>query len=141
MYHWKLADSKTCTNCNKECEDLRHFFFHCEIAKKIWSEVEQYLEHFWKVKVTITLENILLNKIDTKPCSVANFVCLITKQEMYSKRCLKEKLTTKNLFKRIKTLQGYERQQAIKNGKLKLHIQKWGENELNDYITEYIDRL
>ena len=101
----------------------------------------------FKVETQFTLVNVIMNKWNRNQ-KVANFICLLTKQYIYSQRCLKKPLSWPGLREKICHVERVEKYIARKNGKIDAHINKWSpartvtqEVTLDQYINDYIDLM
>ena len=91
---------------------------------------------------------LFFNRIIENVRHVANFICLITKQYIYSQRCLKQDLVFSVLRNRILKIENIEKFIAVKNGKKNLHDRKWYHSVLNSehedmqqYAIQYLEKL
>ena len=91
----------------------------------MWEKIKSYVETVFGQEFILTKEAVITNRVNLKKVSVANFVCLITKQYIYRQRCLKEKISFEAIKAQIFTFQCIEKFIAKKNGMLALHNNKW----------------
>ena len=85
--------------------------------------------------------NIVLNTVVEKRNSVANFICLITKQYIYAQKCLGNTLSFECWKNKVHQVENIEKYIAIKNKKSYIHEKKWhkknmGESQTLDYFIE-----
>ena len=116
--------------CKKEVETIAHFFWECTEATKLWAVMKQIC-----LKITpgqmleFSLNAVLSNEVTSKPDKVANFICLVTKNYMYTQRCLGKKYNKIELEELIFRYQRYEAFYAKKNNMLAKHNKKWNITE------------
>ena len=129
-----------------------HLLFQCQHSWALWNDVVKLIEQVFNTRVFVSLKTIIFNSIHESRIHVANLVCLITKQYIYSKRCLKQSLEffeCKNIILNTRNIEKYI---AIKNGNIEKHQRKWAKNnevresqhqhnELNNYIVNYLTDL
>ena len=156
MYKWGMIDTQLCSFCNTETESMLHLFVTCTQVQNLWQHLQEFLqERFNIIYITLEPENIILNQIVKKKTSVANFICLITKQFIYRQRCMKGELHFPILKSIIRSVENTEKYIAIKQEKLNLHEKKWAKinhvasirdtntNQMSvtDYIRNYVAEL
>ena len=122
---WKVIENGNCSECEGESETLEHFFWSCIHAQTWWNQVKIVCHKYRKEKITISLEAILLNKVNCKPNHIHNFIILAAKQYMYTQRCLKSRREIKQFGNQIKLYQSYELYNAKKKCKTSKHYKKW----------------
>ena len=70
--------------------------------------------------------NIFLNRIfQRNPNSIANFICLMAKQFVYSQKCLKGSLSIISFINSVNTVENSEKYYASIKNKLRKHYRKW----------------
>ena len=152
LFRWKIKQDNLCTWCRNYKETLFHFFWQCECTQKVWKWMEMFLNKISpNATCNITYKNVILNKVSNQTNHIFNFIVFITKQFLYAKRCLGEKVNINELQKKIFNIRHYEKYQAVKNGKMCQHIIKWCiiENEHivyngtgfeKEYVRNYIEQ-
>ena len=151
---WGITPSNSCTYCKIEKETLIHLFYECNVVRELWEEVVKYCKkEFSEQHLSLSKRNIVLNKISPKKNSVANFLCLITKQYIYSNRCLGKQIHFPVLKSRLQHIERIEKYIATKNQKINQHNRKWSRSQLshsyeeqvdldlNTYINQYVNSL
>ena len=123
---WGLADTDRCYFCNEERETISHMMVTCSVVLESFGNK---YGTFWRRtiiprRVQKDAEAILINRIAGRS-HVANLICLITKQYIYSQKCLKKQLRIEGLRAKISNIQCIERYIAVKNNKVKYHQKKW----------------
>ena len=144
---WGIIPTSLCTFCKQDEENIIHLFIECPLVCQLWQKVYQYIVMRFSIsreRLNCSMVNILTNQIYQPVNSVVNFICLITKQFIYSQRCLKGPIDFPVLKQRILHVECVEKYIAIKNGKLNVHNKKWGtsshldNSSLNQYVTQYL---
>ena len=148
---WNIKPSDKCYYCNEEKETLIHLCCTCPKIQELWEQVKEYLQKkFPRLEIQLVPTNIIFNTITGKNNHVANFICLIVKQYVYSQRCLGKDINIQGVIGKIKQMQMIEKYIATKNEKLPTHLRKWGEiqilgegnrNELHAYTVEYLQQM
>ena len=150
LFRWGMISSNACTFCEEEKETVQHLFVSCEKVKPLWKAVEEYVKRKSALTVVLSDENIFFNTITTPVKKFPNFLCLITKQYVYSKRCLKAALCVNELEIIFKNVESMEKFIALKNNNLTKHLLKWTNLETNssptsrnytNYIYEYMESM
>ena len=133
LYEWKVVDTNTCTFCKKQPESITHLLVECTEVGPIWEGLKEFCK-IHQLECTLTVKNIILNKINSSVTSVANTLALITKQYLYKQRCMKitpNINVLKNLFRQTYEMEKYN---ARINNKLDIHYRKW--NKIFPQINE-----
>ena len=135
---------------SQKSETLVHLFYEYEVVQNLWDEVWRYWEECFQIyQNNFTSTAVILNKIMDKPGHIVNFLCLVTKQYIYSSRCLKQGIHIVGLRRVFKQIENVEKYIATKNGKLTRHMVKWMCNEvsvldqsdvhLDNYVMNYLN--
>ena len=145
---WNILTTNLCSFCKNVTETVVHLLCQCTVVRELWNDLSSYIQdRFGQVVLTFEAENILLNRICPYGRNhVANFICLITKQYIYSQRCQGLSLHFPVLKGKIDQIQNIEKYIAIKNNRLGTHFKKWQGREVSqqstgDFICEYMDGL
>ena len=104
-----------------------HFFFECTVVRKIWNQVETFLNETFDLQVHFTLCTIVLNQILDVPCNIADFICLLVKVYLYQCRCKRNQPNFYEIEGYIAKCHLYERHHAYKTDKIKIHSKKWSQ--------------
>ena len=137
---WNIVESNLCTFCGEALETVPHLLVECPHVHMIWQSVFKFIaEEYGPVRINTETCNIIMNNIVESKCSIANFICLISKQYIYSQRCLKKELLWQELKGKIKSIERIERYIAVKNNKVHLHVKKWGRKTygLDEFVQQY----
>ena len=154
LVNWKIIESNLCTHCGEESETILHLLCTCKKAQNIWKEVSIYIQQRFETQTNLTPKQIILNKIAEPSGHVANFICLLTKQYIYSHRCLKRETTFNGLKAKIREIENIEKYIAVKNNREKIHQNKWAicpsrrmqsnqgqDPNLQGFIEQYITNM
>ena len=143
LYKWNIKPSNLCTFCSEHEETLLHLFVTCEHVQRLWVKVFEFIrEEYHLAQLEINNTNIILSQIGPTVGSIANFICLITKQFIYSQRCLGNSIHFPILRRYIINIQNVEKYVAIKNDRLQYHNKKWrvhhsDRGNIDEFIAEY----
>ena len=124
LKHWGILDTDLCTFCKEERESVVHLFVKCKITRDIWLQIEPWLENLSKEKINFGVDTVISNRLIDNPGNVVNFICLIFKQYLYQKRCLKQTPNFNEFVNKVYFIKNVEKYIAIKNDKLSKHIKK-----------------
>ena len=145
---WGLRNSSNCYYCGNYIESMVHLFCLCSCVQKLWYDLRVYIQqNFQDISLSLEPFNIIKNRITPNQRHVVNFWCLITKQYIYSQRCLSGQIGIAGLKARIRSIEMTERFIASKNGRLSKHYAKWrarpdsGSMCVDNYAVAYISAL
>ena len=123
---WNVIKNDKCTLCQKEPEDMFHFYFSCKVSLELRKEVKSLIAKTYKDEyVKLSPKDIFFCSINKECIHIANFICLLVKQELYVNRCLKKETNITQITLKINRIKSYELYNAKKNNKVKTHIKKW----------------
>ena len=118
---FKVKSDDRCTFCLEDTETLEHLFVNCKMVKRFWNEVRKELKtnRIWEAR------DIMFNTIENNPKLLSNFIVLLGKVFIYTKKCQAEKLNFE-IFKRwTLNIKEIENIIAVKKGKTSQHELKW----------------
>ena len=148
LYKWGIVSSNLCYFCQQQEETMLHLLVTCPIVNQLWCEMFQFIKEQFKVEVLdVSPKAIILNEIVLhKRYHVANFLCLIGKQYIYSQKCLGQSLSFAQLQSRFRCVESVEKYIAIKANKYASHERKWKGNvtqqgSIVDFVQEYNDNI
>ena len=118
LYRWGKRDSDFCTFCNLHSEMVKHILWECSTVYDFWMGLKSK-----SADLSITFENVILNKIHKQAGNIFNYVCVIAKQYIYRCRCNK-KLPVK-IWEEIELVQQSEFYAHKIRGNLSKHIRFW----------------
>ena len=142
---WNIVQSANCTFCCEEVETAVHLLVECPIVQYLWRNVFIYIKECFSIEVSEpSTTAIILNDVHKGHPKAVNMLVLITKQFIYSQKCMGQQLAfpvLKALFKRVENIERYI---AIKNGKVNLYEYKWGKvrrgRQEGESIDEFVQR-
>ena len=124
LERWGLRPDNLCTFCKEEKETILHIFCECRHTLALWKRVAYMLrDNYGDVDIELSPKSIITGNISK--LKVSKFICLLTKQFRYKQRCLKLTIDFPILKTHINRIENIEKYIAIKNDKLKLHLEKW----------------
>ena len=135
LWHWKIVDSQKCTLCQQDIEHIKHLFYECPEAQKLWDTAKEVCKQMSDVSTEMDFSYgaIINNALVPDANNVVNTVCLIVKQYIYRQRCKKERVCGAQLRREIWQTKNIEKYNAIKNNKLLQYQKRWerhaGEHE------------
>ena len=149
---WGMMSSDQCSFCGMHTETIIHLLCECVQVKELWKKVLEYIEKRYGYQLDkLSNTAIIQNRITSRASDVENFICLITKQFIYSQRCLKKPISFCILEAKMKHIENVEKYIAIKNGKLNIHERKWNKvlysrgatdgESVDAYIERYVATL
>lgn len=126
---WKVKTDSKCSFCHEEIEDVIHLFWECLEVRRIWNQVQFWLDELQSndmlPQIQLSLQNVLLNNITISPKHVSNVIVLITKQYIYRQRCLEQRLNVYHLHKEFLLHNRMELMGALKTNKINYCREKW----------------
>ena len=125
LYKWGIKATDLCYFCLEERETVTHLLCKCPIIVQLWEQVASFIQQTYQVPVNLSSSAIIFNKIVTNRKHVANFLGLITKQYVYSQKCLGKSVNFPELKARFKHYEVVEKYIATKNDNLERHNRKW----------------
>ena len=151
LYKWGLKCSDVCTFCKTESETITHLLWECGEVQKLWDHVKRWIiKKFGVLELSWNIGSVINNRVIEKANHVVNFICLITKQFIYSQKCLGKELIFNVLEYKFQLIQSIEKYIAVSNDKVQYHECKWllynnstsiGQPNLTNYITEYVQSM
>ena len=99
-------------------------------------------------RIQLTARNIIFNSVVAPRNSVVNLLCLVTKQFIYSQRCLGNAIIFAKLKTFFRQYENIEKYISIKNGNFAKHCAKWNCESITketvniqELIDEYVETL
>ena len=115
LHKWGVLQNYNCSWCKLEKETVSHLFYFCDIVQDLWKQLLEWISKNFSVGViTFNVTTVLCNRLVQGKGHVVNFMCLITKQYIYSQRCLGNQIHFGVLVKNILALENIEKYIAIK---------------------------
>ena len=125
LQKWRIVESSNCTFCNDSIESYVHLFVNCEFVQPLWEQVKNIYQELTEEQLYLCPNDIICGTVDRNKPSLANYICLLTKQYIYKQRCLKQKLSLEELCIRIYYYKNIEKFIATKNNCLEKFRKKW----------------
>ena len=117
-----IKDSSQCSFCKGQEESLRHLFIECEFVQPIWSDLHNLMNERFRddEKLFGKYENI-----NDKNYDLLSHLTIIVKQSIHASRIAYSLPSFDKVKSKIREVERIERQIALKNSKLELHLKKW----------------
>ena len=126
LYMWNMHGDNLCTFCNQAEENLIHLFWECPVSRNIWNKLFNWFFNRTGLRVNVTVSQVMLGiQTISDLNTLLNIICIITKQYLYSCRCLNNCPGLDTLIFKIHNCEYIERAIAKKKDKLTLHSKKW----------------
>ena len=113
-----------CTFCEMDIETLEHLFISCQYVNELWVKLENILNYSFS-----RVEKLLgcFEKTNIRSFDIFNHLTILLKYYIHTCRLKKSKPIFPVFQKRIITTETTELSIATKHGKIKQHLEKWGE--------------
>ena len=128
LFRWGMRKDNLCTFCHQQKESYSHLFVMCSKVQPIWIRLEELMSRFDSTAITFNVYSVITNTLINNIKNVKNFLCLLTKQYIYRKRCFSENPSYEQLESLIWQMKNIERFNAIKNNQEHKHFAKWSKN-------------
>ena len=146
LFKWKIISTELCSFCNLFPETYKHLFYECQVVKQVWTRIEVNL---LKGEFSNEYQNIICNTVSKQPGNYNNFICLLFKQYVYSKKCMKQDISINEFAKVIRYTKNIEKYNALKANRIKYFNIKWGIQDtslsqpqtIEEYIRVYNDNV
>ena len=102
-----------------------HLLRECEISKRLWSDVSEYIYDNSGLRINMSDVDVLLGVVGAGDTELLNLIHIIVKQHIYACRCNKIHPTMASTKMKIKHIHDIEKSIAIKTDTLDLHNTKW----------------
>lgn len=119
-----ITMSDDCTFCRNSPETLMHLFWNCDVCKRFWGQLSQYVNS----KCNTSMPNWKLSEIlfgSKKLDSVINYVILQAKHFIYYSRIIKQIPMFEIFKKRLRTFYHIERYNALKQFQIQKFEATW----------------
>ena len=99
-------------------QSVRHLFFECPIVEMFWDKLHEYITNTFYflegIELDFSFKHIFLNSVVTNNMShLVNFVILVAKQYIYSRKCQNKRVRFDNFIKIIENQMSIERYNAV----------------------------
>ena len=113
-----------CTFCKIEVETLEHLFIDCEHVNHLWTKLENILNYSFS-----RLEKLLgcYDKTHLRSFDILSHLTILLKYFIHTSRFKKIVPHFSIFTKKIINTESTELKIATRNGKIKQHLEKWGE--------------
>ena len=135
LFRWGLTEDNLCTFCKETKETIEHLLVECHFSQTVWFAMQNFVKRFSNETFSLQKSQLLLNCVHPNPGHVFNFICLVTKQYLYRKRCQKDLPNVNELNGVILSYENVEKYNAIKNNMLVKHQKKWHPGRIVEEIT------
>ena len=136
LYRWGMREDDLCSFCQAQTESITHLLVYCDKVQHLWRQLQNFATKYTKDTLNQTCKAIVCNRVHDRAEHIVNFMCLITKQYIYRKRCLGEELNFKELKLNILKQEKVEKYIAVKNNKQRNHFSKWYSTQKEQDIVE-----
>ena len=123
LYKIGIKNNDVCSMCQTEPDSNPHMLLKCQISKKLWSDVERWINHLGVIDYTLTENSIVTGDINKG--RLLSIIILFAKITIYNAR-MKDK--TPNFFNFINLLKDqYNQSKYIANitGKINDFEREW----------------
>ena len=153
LFKWKMKQSNLCTNCKESTENMYHFFFECDYAKRVYKWANDYCRKInSKDQINETDQCILTSLVNQESTHVFNFIFLLAKHYLYVTRCTNKNINHAEFIGRIEKVRSYELYNAKMKNRLYKHVKKWQKPEhdsenknippdMDQHVINYISEL
>ena len=154
---YKIKNSDICERCKNSTETYVHLFYECELSRKVWNKMLNFLKKCdpqISDQCLFNARNIILNCMHEDANNVINSLVLNVKQIIYRNRCLGKNNKIIKIEQIVKDLHDMEHYEASKNNRMVVHYKKWSSiypnqyaqlatqhNELDEFINNYIENM
>ena len=124
---WGIITDESCLFCHSSPESIMHLLRECEISKRLWSDVSEYIYIYDNSGLSINMSDVdvLLVVVGAGDTKLLNLIHIIVKQNIYACRCNKINPTMTSTKVKIKHIHDIEKSIAIKTNTLDEHNTKW----------------
>ena len=143
LYHMNIVPENKCHYCKVEKETVLHLMWFCPKIQKVWKDLSDYVSSVDpSQQINFSASCIMLGNTTTPPENFVNLIVIVTKQMVYAKRCLKEKLNVKQIIGEIEFIQEKDKAKTYSTGNVKRYNKCWPDkisNDDNNTTREYIE--
>ena len=113
-----------CTFCNNSVETIEHLFYECIHTRKLWEDLFQWIYDKTGLRINFSKFEIILSAANDD-LKIFNLIFMIVRKQIYSIRCLKNKLNIFVIKYHLTQYYKAEKLIACKNGNLTNFNSKW----------------
>ena len=126
MHHkWNSSVNPLCSFRRKELETQKHIFCDCEIVKKLWKSLSQWLKYMFNITVELNPVMILYNNYNGLHKEMINCFILISKQYIYSMKCMDKMPIFITMLSKVYEIQNIEKTIAMRQHRYNKYYRKW----------------
>ena len=125
LSRWGIINDESCSFCHSTPESIMHLLRECEISKRLWSDVSEYIYDNSGLRINMSDADVLLGVVGAGDTELLNLIHIIVKQHIYASRCNKIHPTMASTKMKIKHIHDIDKSIAIKTDTLDLHNTKW----------------
>ena len=133
LFIWKIKDSNACSFCHQVDETLKHLFYECNITRKFWSELREWIRHESGIMYNFNIVDIMMLSMNESTPIALLTVLLVGKVYVY--KCRQSNITpSMSSFEAyLKQYIMIEEKIALKRNKILQHYKKWQMFNLIEY--------
>ena len=124
LYQWNMSDTDVCSFCSECIETLPHVLLECEVIRRFWTDLKNYIYEKSTVLIEPTAIEIIFG-FPNEDLSMLNVVYLIAKEFLY--KCLYS-----DIFPSVPTFHYFlmdyictERHIALRKQQLDIFLETW----------------
>ena len=106
--------------------------YECTRAEVLWKKLGLFFTKYMLIEtqsIDFNFENVFINRVHRAPNHVINFMILVTKQYLYTSKCLKKTPSFVELLLKIEELRKIEMYNAKVKNTMNTHTRKWAPYE------------
>ena len=125
LFHWKIADTDRCNYCGAH-DSLSHFLYRCEVSKRFWRQLINWIENSFKLQIDLSIIDIIFGIKGTKGLLLnLNYFILYGKQFIYWHRIEQKDLFLLEFLNELKQNLIVEKFRHAMNDNLKEFSKNW----------------
>ena len=141
LKRWRISETDLCTFCETEPETYAHVFYECSHVKPIIEEMMNLCAEHSSSEISLSYSDIILNSISGLSSDVSNFICLCAKQYIYSKKCLKQPLCTREFRSKVYMCKNSEKYYAVMQNSTIKYLKRWEPQNINLVEPDIIEQI
>jgi hypothetical protein len=115
------TDSALCSFCHITDETLLHLFWDCNITKRFWSDLFNFIFEEYRVRILFSKKDVLL----CCEVNLFNLLFIVAKHYIYTCKCLSTIPDIQSYVRIINNVRKMEEDIANRQGNIQLHNLKW----------------
>ena len=110
-----MIENDSCTFCHNFAETILQLFLECEVSRRLWNDIAEYLARLCNVRIEMSDVDIILGIVGAENYhKLINLINVAIKYYIYTCRCNNRQPTVPSAIGKIKDLQNIERPIAVK---------------------------